>query len=80
MLLLKRNCLILSQVHLQTQQEGKLGILPQTINIIKKQGVLALYNGLSASILRQLTYSTTRFGIYEVRAWNILRNMKSFRV
>lgn len=26
----------------------------------------ALYNGLSASLCRQLTYSTTRFGIYEV--------------
>lgn len=26
---------------------------------------MALYNGLSASLLRQLTYSTTRFGIYE---------------
>lgn len=29
------------------------------------QGVLALYNGLSASLVRQLTYSTTRFAIYE---------------
>ncbi len=28
-------------------------------------GVRGLYNGLSASLLRQLTYSTTRFGIYE---------------
>lgn len=26
----------------------------------------ALYNGISASLLRQMTYSTTRFGIYEV--------------
>lgn len=25
-----------------------------------------MYNGISASLLRQLTYSTTRFGIYEV--------------
>lgn len=29
-------------------------------------GVIGLYNGISASLLRQLTYSTTRFGIYEV--------------
>ncbi|CAG7823715.1 unnamed protein product [Allacma fusca] len=56
----------LLKVHLQTQQEGKMGIVPQTVNIIRKQGILALYNGLSASLLRQLTYSTTRFGIYEV--------------
>ncbi|TQB72241.1 Mitochondrial dicarboxylate transporter [Monascus purpureus] len=34
-------------------------------HIFKENGFLALYNGLSASILRQLTYSTTRFGIYE---------------
>ena len=34
--------------------------------IVRQQGVLALYSGLSASLCRQLTYSTTRFGIYEV--------------
>nr|CAD7393367.1 unnamed protein product [Timema cristinae] len=56
----------LLKVHLQTQQEGKLSLLRLTVNIVKQQGVLALYNGLSASLLRQLTYSTTRFGIYEV--------------
>lgn len=28
-------------------------------------GVFGLYRGLSASILRQATYSTTRFGTYE---------------
>lgn len=27
---------------------------------------MGLYNGISASVLRQLTYSTARFGIYEV--------------
>jgi dicarboxylate transporter 10 len=53
-------------VHLQTQQEGKLSIVRLTLKIVKEQGVFALYNGLSASLLRQLTYSTTRFGIYEV--------------
>ncbi len=53
---------------MQTQQEGKLTILGQTGKIVRSQGVLALYNGLSASILRQATYSTTRFGIYEVHS------------
>lgn len=56
----------LLKVHLQTQQEGKLSLLRLTVKIVREQGVLALYNGLSASLLRQLTYSTTRFGIYEV--------------
>ncbi|XP_066588897.1 mitochondrial dicarboxylate carrier [Prorops nasuta] len=56
----------LLKVHLQTQQEGKLSVARSAVNIIKKQGILALYNGLSASLLRQLTYSTIRFGVYEV--------------
>lgn len=56
----------LLKVTLQTQQEGKLSLGQLTIKVIRQQGVLALYNGISASLLRQLTYSTTRFGIYEV--------------
>lgn len=55
----------LLKVHLQTQQEGKLSIIQSTIGIIRKQGILALYSGLSASLLRQFTYSLTRFGAYE---------------
>ncbi|KAI4487978.1 hypothetical protein M0802_011637 [Mischocyttarus mexicanus] len=33
-------------------------------NIIKNEGFFALYNGLSAGLLRQATYTTTRLGIY----------------
>ncbi|KAF5269589.1 hypothetical protein FQR65_LT05927 [Abscondita terminalis] len=36
------------------------------LRFFSSTGVTALYNGLSASLCRQLTYSTTRFGIYEV--------------
>jgi dicarboxylate transporter 10 len=35
------------------------------MHVIKTDGVSGLYRGLSASLLRQLTYSTARFGIYE---------------
>lgn len=56
----------LIKVQLQTAQEGKVSIVQLTGNIIRKQGITALYNGISASLLRQLTYSTTRFGIYEM--------------
>jgi solute carrier family 25 (mitochondrial dicarboxylate transporter), member 10 len=35
------------------------------VGVFKKQGFLGLYNGLSAALLRQLTYSTVRFGVYE---------------
>lgn len=56
----------LLKVHLQTQQEGKTSIVQLTKKIVTQQGVRALYNGISASLVRQLTYSTTRFAIYEV--------------
>lgn len=32
--------------------------------IVQEQGVLALYNGLSAGLLRQATYTTSRLGIF----------------
>lgn len=56
----------LVKVTLQTQQEGKLSAVQLTGKIIRERGIFALYNGISASLLRQLTYSTTRFGLYEV--------------
>ncbi|KDN69616.1 hypothetical protein CSUB01_04933 [Colletotrichum sublineola] len=34
-------------------------------HILRNHGVTGLYNGLSASLLRQMTYSTARFGVYE---------------
>ncbi|KAI9804768.1 MAG: hypothetical protein M1825_001136 [Sarcosagium campestre] len=55
------------KVRLQTA--GKDGprktMLGTFVNVIKSDGAIGLYNGLSASLLRQLTYSTTRFGVYE---------------
>lgn len=35
------------------------------VHIVRNEGIRGLYSGLSASLLRQLTYSTTRFGLYE---------------
>ncbi|CAA9998653.1 unnamed protein product [Nesidiocoris tenuis] len=32
--------------------------------IIQKEGLFAMYNGLSAGLLRQATYTTTRLGVY----------------
>ena len=34
------------------------------VNIVRQGGFTALYKGLSASLLRQATYSMTRFGVY----------------
>ncbi|RKP00535.1 hypothetical protein CXG81DRAFT_29955 [Caulochytrium protostelioides] len=36
-----------------------------TLKMLVTEGVLSFYSGLSASLLRQITYSTTRFGVYE---------------
>ena len=53
------------KVQLQTQQQVKFGFVGMTSHIVKTNGVFALYNGISAALLRQATYSTTRFAIYE---------------
>ncbi|XP_035755918.1 mitochondrial dicarboxylate carrier [Egretta garzetta] len=52
-------------VHLQTQQEVKMRMMGMAMRVIRTDGFLALYNGLSASRLLQMTYSLTRFAIYE---------------
>ncbi|KAL9059147.1 MAG: hypothetical protein Q9162_001365 [Coniocarpon cinnabarinum] len=40
-------------------------MLQMFTHIFSDHGLRGLYRGLSASILRQATYSTTRFGVYE---------------
>lgn len=55
----------LLKVHLQTQQKEKISLLHMGARVVKNDGVRGLYNGISASILRQLTYSMTRFAMYE---------------
>ncbi|XP_072319237.1 mitochondrial dicarboxylate carrier [Eucyclogobius newberryi] len=55
----------LIKVHLQTQQEVKKRMLGMAVHVVRHDGVLALYNGLSASLCRQMSYSLTRFAIYE---------------
>ena len=36
------------------------------IHIIRKEGVFAVYDGLTASMLRQATYTTTRLGVFSL--------------
>jgi len=33
-------------------------------SILKNEGITAMYTGLSAGLLRQATYTTTRLGVY----------------
>lgn len=62
----------LLKVHLQTQQKSNLRLSGMAVQVVRNHGFFALYNGLSASILRQLTYSMTRFAIYEGMKNNVL--------
>ncbi|XP_063684424.1 mitochondrial dicarboxylate carrier-like [Bolinopsis microptera] len=53
------------KVHLQTQQ-GKDPVHRVLVKTLKTNGIMGIYSGLSASVLRQATYTSVRFGAYEV--------------
>ena len=54
------------KVRLQTRAPSDPKTMLSTfVHVFKKQGFFGLYNGLTAALLRQLTYSTVRFGVYE---------------
>ncbi|OSS50364.1 hypothetical protein B5807_05070 [Epicoccum nigrum] len=57
----------LVKVRLQTQAASgaKLNMSRMFAHIAKTDGIGGLYRGLSAAQLRQITYSMTRFGVYE---------------
>ncbi|EXJ73573.1 uncharacterized protein A1O5_03334 [Cladophialophora psammophila CBS 110553] len=61
---------IFKKVRLQTQAQTIGSGAPKTmrgtvVRIFQTEGVLGFYSGISASLLRQLTYATVRFGLYE---------------
>lgn len=45
---------------------GKVSFLETLKSTIKTKGAMSLYDGLSAGLLRQLFYATSRFGLFEV--------------
>ncbi|KAJ2676416.1 Mitochondrial dicarboxylate transporter [Coemansia spiralis] len=55
----------LVKVHLQTSTTPKKA-LQATRRIIREAGVLGLYSGLSAALLRQGTYTMARFAVYDL--------------
>ncbi|OLY77693.1 Mitochondrial dicarboxylate transporter [Smittium mucronatum] len=55
----------LLKVRLQTAKGHGEGFVHVISSIVKNQGINGFYKGLSASLLRQATYSTVRFGVYE---------------
>ncbi|THD27051.1 Mitochondrial dicarboxylate carrier [Fasciola hepatica] len=56
----------LVKVIMQTPGAKNPTFVRVAIRVIQSDGLLGLYNGISASLLRQVTYSLPRFGIYEV--------------
>ncbi|KAH3680109.1 hypothetical protein WICMUC_000510 [Wickerhamomyces mucosus] len=63
----------LAKVRLQTSTTlPKPTIIQMTYQILKTDGIAGLYSGLSAGILRQCTYSLTRFGVYDYLKANLL--------
>lgn len=55
----------LAKVRLQAAPKAGENLFTVAAKIIKYEGFFAAYSGLSAALLRQGTYSLTRFGIYE---------------
>ncbi|KAK6456345.1 mitochondrial dicarboxylate transport protein [Scheffersomyces xylosifermentans] len=55
----------LAKVRLQTASTPGQSLVSMIYQIITKEGLFKIYSGLTASLLRQATYSTARFGIYE---------------
>lgn len=54
------------RMNLASASGQKLSFIPYFISTVKESGFLSLYAGLSAGILRQTCYATSRFGLFEV--------------
>ena len=48
------------------QQAGTAARLSIVGDVVRREGLLGLYRGLSAALMRQGLYSTTRFGFYDI--------------
>ncbi|KAJ2609257.1 Mitochondrial dicarboxylate transporter [Coemansia sp. RSA 1365] len=55
----------LIKVHLQTSSK-RARALSTMRQIVSESGILGLYNGLSAALLRQGTYTMSRFAVYDL--------------
>ncbi|KAF3439218.1 hypothetical protein FNV43_RR17493 [Rhamnella rubrinervis] len=45
---------------------ARVGLISVGVRIVQQEGVAALFSGVSATILRQTLYSTTRMGLYDI--------------
>lgn len=69
----------LIKVHKQllTVDKGTLGYGAQ---LVKSQGPIGLYSGLTASLGRQMTYSLSRFAAYDYLKYKVTENKRPFTV
>lgn len=56
----------LLKVHLQTSKKENLGLFHAVRRILRLQGASGLYQGISGGAMREGTYSTMRFAVYQV--------------
>ncbi|CAL0314110.1 unnamed protein product [Lupinus luteus] len=62
----------------QTPQiKPRMGPIAVGVRLVQQEGVAALFSGVSATVLRQTLYSTTRMGLYDVlkQKWSTGGNM-----
>ena len=50
----------------QVVSQPRVGPISLGVRITQSEGVAALFSGVSATILRQTLYSTTRMGLYDI--------------
>ncbi|THD00326.1 hypothetical protein EYZ11_000219 [Aspergillus tanneri] len=55
----------LIKVRMQMSGGGRQGTAKTAIRIVQSEGLSGLYGGLSAGLMRQLTYGSVRIGLYE---------------
>ncbi|EEF31690.1 mitochondrial dicarboxylate carrier protein, putative [Ricinus communis] len=52
-----------SAIHVHPPRVGPISV---GVRIVQQEGVAALFSGVSATVLRQTLYSTTRMGLYDI--------------
>lgn len=67
----------LAKVRLQTASKRGQSLGSMVFQIVKNEGFLKIYSGLTASLLRQATYSTARFGVYEYLKESYIEHYRS---
>ncbi|PON84768.1 Mitochondrial brown fat uncoupling protein [Trema orientale] len=53
-------------VHVPPPPAARVGPIAVGVRIVQQEGIAALFSGVSATVLRQTLYSTTRMGLYDI--------------